>query len=258
MNIIVPHSDRLIQAHRWFTGAKDTAILNELVRYTRGQGLLSNLRLYPMKSRQGFGTGPTVRGIGLLTANDMNLFNGPTHGEGGLAFVAASSQYGSTGDIVSGGHLTVFSRVTLASATPAAAMILAAQDNGGVSRGWYYNVLSTGAFRLLRSGNGTAIEAYDTASGLASTSDQTLVSKWTEGGGRNFFQNKTERTLSLFTGTAQTSLVNSGVDVFCGAQRVSSSPASFLSGTVTAQMYINGSDLTTTHRETLTDLINAL
>ena len=258
MNIIVPHSDRLIQAHRYFTGAKDTAILNELVRYSRGQGLLSNLRLYPMKSRQNYGSGATVAGIGSLTANNMTLINGPTWGAGGLAFVAASSQYGNAGDIVSGGHLTVFTRVSLASATPVAVMMLAAQDNGGVSRGWYYAVLTNGALRLLRSPDGSGIEAYDSAAGIASTSNQTLVAKWTEGGGRSLWQDKTSRALTLFSGTARTSLVNSSLDVFSGANLVSNALAAYIDGTVTAQMYINGSDLTTPQRETLTDLINAL
>src|SRR6056297_2071607 len=124
MNIIVPHSDRVTQEYRWRSGAKNTAIINDLVRYTRGQGLLSSLRLYPFMPRTNAGTGATVYGVGLLTANEMTLVNGPTWGAGGLAFDSASSQYGSIPDFLGSETLTVWFRQTFSASPPASTNML--------------------------------------------------------------------------------------------------------------------------------------
>lgn len=264
MNIIVPHSDRLIQAHRYFTGAKDTAILNELVRYSRGQGLLSNLRLWPMKSRQGFGTGPTVRGIGLLTSNDMNLVNGPTHTEGGLAFVAASSQYGSIDDFLGSETITVFARVSQASATPTGQQMIWAQDGGAGQRSKLLvqrGDLSGDPYRIFRSSDGTtaaaSFETYDSAGSLGSTAERTIVCQLISGGGRSLWFNKTAISISLSSANSVTAQFDTTENFTFAASNSGGVLGLFTSMTGTALATITG-DLTTPQRETLTDMINAL
>jgi hypothetical protein len=216
-----------------------------------------------MKSDQNAGTGATAYGIGSLTANNMSLVNGPTWGAGGLAFVAASSQYGSIADFLGSETITVFSRITQTTATPGTAQAVFAQDNGGGTRGRYLNQQATAGnkYRLLRSSDGTAnagkFEVYDSDSSIATTTDTTLVCQWTAGGGRALWSNKTSRALTLAVGAAQTTSANIAEDVLFMAQKTSGSASLFMGGTATAFATITG-DLTTTQRETLTDLINAL
>ena len=257
MNIIVPHSDRLIQAHRYFTGARDTAILNELVRYSRGQGLLSNLRLYPMLPRTNYGTGATVAGIGGLTANNMTLINGPTWGAGGLAFVAASSQYGSIADFLGSETLTVIHRATAAGTATGA--LVAQWDEAANKRSWILleSYLKANTVMLGRSSTGTAaagtFEFYEAPTGGFPTTDTAFVMQWTAGGGRSYWEGKTSRTLTLGAGAAQTARLNSD-----GAITISSAADTvYASQTALATAFLTGS-VTTPQRETLTDMINAL
>jgi hypothetical protein len=86
--------------------------------------------------------------------------------------------------------------------------------------------------------------------------DITAVAQWIDGGGRSIWHNKTAQTLSLFSGTAQTSRHDETVDVLLGAVD-SASPGNHLAGTVTAVAIIKNA-LTTTQRETITDYINLL
>jgi hypothetical protein len=239
------------------SGATDLAGIDALVKYVKGQSLWDNFRCYPMKSAQNAGSGSTVFGFGGLTANNGTLINSPTWGAGGLA-TNGTNQYVDFDDIISGGHLCTFSRVTPSSATPAVTSMILAQDNSGVGRGWYSAILTNGRFRLLRSGNGSQIEAYDTDI-LATTSDQTLVSQWIEGAGRSFWQNKTNRALTLLSGTTnQSSLINSSQKVTAGANFANGNPNTLFEGTHSCHAVINGANITTTQRETITDLINAL
>jgi len=214
-----------------------------------------------MKSDQNAGTGATAYGIGSLTANNMSLVNGPTWGAGGLAFVAASSQYGSIADFLGNPTLTVFARIAQTTASSALPRTVWAQDDVNLPRGIYLNQITTGAFRLLRSNDGTVgagkFEVYDTAAAQGSTSDRTLVSQFVSGGGRSLWYNKTSVSLSLFAGADQTQYHNNSIAFLFGAQLASGSPANFHSMTATALATITG-DLTTPQRETLTDMINAL
>jgi hypothetical protein len=240
------------------SGATDLTGVDALAKYIKSQSLWNNFRCFPMKSAQNAGAGSTVFGFGGLTSNSGTIKNGPDWNAGGIS-LNGTSQYIEFDDFISGGHLCVFSRITASSATPASTNVVSSQDNGSVFRGWYHLVLTNGSFRLLRSSNGTAIEAYDTGSGLVVTSDQTIVSQWTEGGGRNFWQNKTSRSLSLLSVTTnQTSLVDSAQPIISGARLVNNIAAEFFSGIQTCHAYINGVNLTTIQRESITDLINEL
>jgi hypothetical protein len=247
MNIIVPHSDRLIQAHRWITGAKDTAILNELVRYARGQGLLSNLRLYPMLPRTNYGTGATVAGIGGLTANNMTLVNGPTWGAGGLAFVAASSQYGSIDDFLGSETLTVFVRCEITSSSSVVGLF--SQYAGPSDRSVGVGANATSHLELRRSSDGGAVnlEVYRGPLSGLQTSNTCHVVQWTDGGGRSLWQNKTSVSLTLIGGSTSAKYNTSVPVIFFNGTTGSSQALATITGT-----------LTTTQRETLTDLINAL
>ena len=265
MLVLSSSLDREVQAHKHFTGATNIYWLNELMRYVRSEGLLNNFRLYPMVARTNYGTGVTVRGLGKLTGNQMTLVNGPTWGASGVQFVGASSQYGAIADFLGSETLTVFARISHASATPTSAEPIFTQYDTGLNQRsfalYLRGDLTNDPYNLARSSDGTSasgsFEGYVDSGGNASSSDSCLVSQWVSGGGRDFWKNKTSISLSLVAGTAQTSRFNGPNRILVGAQDSSGSATLFSNMTAHATAFLTGS-VTTTQRETITDLINAL
>jgi hypothetical protein len=244
--------DRATQEYRFRSGAKNTYWIDQLVKYVKVQGLWDAFRIYPFENRTNADTGSTAYGLGGLTSNEMTLVNGPTWGASGLAFARASSQYGTITDPLGTDTLTIFNRITIDDSTPPSSQQLVAKDATG-NRCFYVACLSDGTLRLLRSGDGSSIEAYDTGSSVMPSTDTTLVTQWVDGGGRSLWLDKSSESLSLFTGSAQTSMFDPGIPVNYSAR----DGASFTDQTAHALAFLTGT-VTTTQRETITDYINLI
>ena len=261
MNIIVPHSDRLIQAHRHFTGAKNTYWLNELIRYLRGKGLLNNVVLYPMTGGTNYGTGSSARGIGLLTSNVMTLVNGPTWGASGIGF-DGSTQYGNVGRVNPSSGLTVFTRLTHSTATPTASEVFLGAYNQQANDCGFIALLrgaETGdPYEIVRTSGGTVAtrEDYDTAGGHHDTSDNCIVWQWQNANSRSIWKNKTNLPLTLDFGSAQSSTFYALRDTYFMANN-DASPAAHMNATAHALAFLTV-NTDTTVRETITDMINEL
>lgn len=253
--------DSDVRAFAAASGATDLGGLDDLVKYVKAQGLWSNFRLYPMKSAQNAGSGLTVHGLGGLTANNATLVNSPTWGAGGITF-NGTTHYGVITDFLDNSTLTLFKRHTPSPSSPSTRMALGAQFNTATNqRSWLLEINGTlpgDPFDLTRSADGTSLtnEIYTTTSAVYSNTDQCTVAQWVAGGGRSLWQNKTLRNLSLTGGAAQTSRFNASEQVVIGAA-LSPTAVIHFNGVFTTCAYMTGS-LTTTQRETITDLINAL
>jgi hypothetical protein len=254
--------DPLVRSFQIATGATDLLPLNNLITYVRGEGLLSNFRLYPQKSSQNYGTGSTVEGIGSLTSNNMTLVGSPTWGADGIVY-NGSSQCGQIVDFLGTATLTVFAAVTQASAALTANEVIIAQFSGSDNER-SISLQQAGAvggdpYRLVRSLNGTPTqEIYNTAGSLGSTSARTIVAQWIDGGGRALWFNNSSISVSLAGGSAQTQKFDSDADIGFAATIDVGTPASFAALTGKAAAFLEGVTPTTTQRETLVDLINAL
>jgi hypothetical protein len=254
--------DPLTNAYASASGATDLAGIDALIKYVRAQGLLSNFRLYPMKSAQNAGSGSTVYGIGNATTEVGTLVNGPTWGAGGISYTGASSHYMSIPDFLTDETITVFGRVSQASASPAGNETFYGQYDTGVNeRSFWLHHRGADAgkpYRMNRSSDGTVdtTESATSAGSLGSTDDRTLVAQWINGGGRALWFNKSE--VSLTVAVAQTSRNNATVNMTFAASLNSGSPTNFGSLTGHALAVLKSVTPTTTQRETLTDLINAL
>jgi hypothetical protein len=261
MAILAPHSDRAVQEYRHRSGARDTYWLNELVKYVRSQGLYDSFRLYPFMPRTNADSGSTAYGLGGLTSNDMTLVNGPTWTSSGLQFVSSSSQFGSISDFLGSETLTVFARVSHASATPTAVNTIASQyDAANDERSWLFNYqgnVANDPYRLARSADGTSAEVYEDDGADAGTTDRCLVAQWVDGGGRSLWVNKTGKTLTLSGGSEKTSRFNSPEPVVFSALISGGTPANYADHTAHALAFLTGT-VTTAQRETITDMINEL
>jgi hypothetical protein len=242
------------------SGATDLSGIDAIARYMRSEGLRSNYRLYPKRSAQNAGSGSTVYGIGELTANNMTLVGSPTWGSGGIA-MNTTTQYAHIADFLDNDTVTCFIRRS--GAVGSAISFMASQwDFSGNERSWA--VVSGGSgdatkFRLQRSLDGETVNAenYETATGKITTSSTCYVGQWIAGGGRSAWINKTSQSLTLQSGSAQTARLDSPDSILINAAGVVGSVAALAGGTYTAFCVVRGT-ITTTQRETLTDLINAL
>jgi hypothetical protein len=254
--------DPLTVAYAAASGATSLAGIDAIMRYARAESLLNNIRLYPMKSAQNAGTGTTVYGIGSLTANNMTLVNGPTWGAGGLAFVSASSQYGSIDDFLGSDTLTVFARVDKTNDGTNTTAVAGQLNAGSNLRSWGFYQAGARAndpIVLARSANGTSVNAefYETGVPAGLGVDSTHVCQWVHGGGRTYWVNKAAQSITRYFGTDQTSRFDTSDVITFSALKDGAGFGSFANQTAIAFATITGT-LTTTQRETLTDLINAL
>lgn len=254
--------DPLVAAFAAESGATDLGGLNTLISYVRAEGLINNFVIYPMKSAQNAGSGSTVYGLGGLTTNDMTLLNSPTWGSTGITF-NGTNQYGEIADFLGSDTLTVFDRFTIDTPQATDSVIIRQADFGLSQGSWLVTTNDTGAGNISigRSSNGTTtssfFEVYFGDDANFDNVDVTLVAQWVDGGGRSLWSNKTSVSLSLASGTTQTSRFNSTAPIHVMARESSGSPAGFIAGLQTAPAFLHGS-VTTAQREKITDLINAL
>ena len=244
------------------SGATDLDGISAIVEYVKAQSLWDNFRLYPAKSAQNAGSGTTLYGIGGLTANNGTLINGPTWAANGVTYQGSSSQYGSIPDFIDASTLTVLHRAAELSTASLDRDLISQADSASNQRSWRIRHDSnpiTLPYKLLRFADGTIsnFESYEEPGNQSSTAERLYVAQWIAGGGRSLFFNKTSQSLSLTGGTAQTARHNSTSAVTVNCFLLAGSPSNFNSQRVVADAFVVGT-LTTTQRETLTDLINAL
>jgi len=239
----------------------DLLKIEDLVAYLKAQSLWDYARFYPMKSAQNAGSGSTVYGLGGLTSNNMTLVNSPTWGSDGLTFASASSQYGNIGTLGGGESLELLARVAYANATPAAAEAALGYYRSSALNHRYLRLdrLTGGEFRSLRSSSGTGPEVESiSSSGQVNTTDmQTVVWSLPEGSNVAFYQNKTQ--LSNVVGQAgEQAIAAIPEDIFFAAVNDGVAAGTFSDFEASAALLFSGTIPTTTQRETITDLINAL
>jgi len=240
------------------SGATDLAGQNALVKYVKGEGLYNNFVIYPMKSAQNAGSGATVYSLGGLTTNNATLVNSPSWASTGITFDGVN-QYGTIADFLGSQTLTTFSRVIPNAAVASFAAICSQYEVGTDSRSWAtLQVGAQRAVRLLRSSDGTSTnsEGYSGTTNFIST-DTCVVSQWIDGSGRSAWIDKASESLSLSTGSAQTSRLDSPANITIAALLSSGSPIQTWHGEQSAMCLVGGT-LTTAQREQITDLINAL
>jgi hypothetical protein len=237
----------------------DLLKIEDLVEYLKSQSLWDYARFYPMKSAQNAGSGSTVYGLGGLTSNNMTLVNSPTWGSDGVTFASASSQYGNIGTVGGGGSMELYYRVSFTANTPPANEALG---------GYYYSAINdrhlqvyratSGAFGVVRSTSGTfaAPESTLTTDEVDTQDNQTVVFVLPDGDDVAVFQNKTDLTESIVSAGEQSIAVLP--DDFYFAAVNGGTPLSYANLSATAFLVIDNSLTTTTQREAITDLINAL
>ena len=241
--------DADVAAFQKASDAADVTGIMDLVDYLKGQSLWDYARFYPMKSSQNAGSGSTVYGLGGLTSNNMTLVNSPTWGSGGVTFDAASSQSGTISDFSGDGTASYWFRGT--PVTSGTGVLLSQWSSPTNSRSLQM-FDNSGSIRLARSGDGVSSETDE--DGLLAGGDICLSAEWVDGGGRTLWVNKTPQSLTLVGGSAQTGRYNASADIVLMGQ-ADNTP--YESGTVAVAGFIETA-LTTTQRETITDLINAL
>lgn len=237
-------------------GGVVTDPLADLLAYVSSEGRNSDFVIYDLRGLASF----TVTPSGGWTSNTMSLIGSPLLKTGGVTF-NGSTQYGIISDFIGSETITVFARANLNTTSPGTGTrAILTQHEGTLNRSFYfgYNYSAGTGTRVFRSADGTVLnqEFYQNGVNTLPGADITAVAQWIDGGGRAIWHNKTAQSLSLFSGTAQTSRHDETSDILLGAVDPSS-PANHIAGTVTAMAIIKNA-LTTTQRETITDFINLL
>ena len=248
--------DPLTVAYAAASGATDLAGIDKVIRYVRAESLLSNFVMYPMKSAQNAGTGATAYGLGGLTANEMTLLNGPTWGASGLAFARASSQYGSIPDFLTSENLTIFHRATISDVDAVARLVTQWQATGN-NRSFIFDYDSrttAQSLRFVSSDDGISPSARSSSVlGVFGTDTCFVLSTNNATDQHSSWKNKSAVAVNE---TALLPLYNTSVDILINASDPDS-PSNFNDQTAHALAFLTGT-VTTTQRETITDLINAL
>jgi len=242
--------DSDVAAFQKASGATQVGPILALVDYLKAESLWDYARFYPMKSAQNAGSGSTVYGLGGLTSNNMTLVNSPTWGSDGVTFASASSQYGTISDFLGGGTVSAWARLDHTSGSA----VLTQYDFGASKRSIALD-LSGANVVAARSPTGLSPEVYAGASSVSG--ENTISAEWIDGAGRSIWVNKNAETISLIGGTPQTSRLNTDATIGLMANFNNGVAANLSSGTVVLAGVIETA-LTTTQRETITDLINAL
>jgi hypothetical protein len=247
-------------AYATASGATDLVPLNNLFGYIISESLWNNFRIYPQKSAQNAGSGSTVFGAGALTSNNGTLIGSPTRGADGITF-NTSTQLMRIADFLGSETLTVWIRRngSILNGTSAINQV----DTGANQRSWGLNESTPVAdgIALTRSSTGALAdqEIYRSSANQFPTSDSCIVAQWIDGGARFCWVNNASVDVTTLTsGTNQTSRLNSSADITQNARLNNNSPDGFMGGQYTALCFLAGPTPTTTQRETITNLINAL
>jgi hypothetical protein len=100
------------------SGAADRIAINAFVRGVKALGLWNSMVCWPLRSTQNAGTGTTAFSLGGLGTFNGTLVNGPTWGDNGIAFGAASHHIRTSLSFASAsGNYTAIAAVRLASST---------------------------------------------------------------------------------------------------------------------------------------------
>ena len=256
--------DADVAAFQKASDAADVTGIMDLVDYLKGQSLWDYARFYPMKSSQNAGSGSTVYGLGGRNSINMTLVNSPTWGSDGVTF-NGSTQYGDCGRLFNGCNITAFASLRYLSAVETTAVWFGQYSGTLNQRSFAAAVAGAEAalpIRLYRFPNGTSspLEVYDALSASYPTSSQQVLTVSWDGSDVGLWIEKESQTLTLSLGTPQSSFYNANQSVFFAGSNdngslglpsnIESSAFLFLTGTGVAP--------TTTQRETITDLINAL
>jgi len=245
--------DSDVAAFQKSSGATQVGPLLALVDYLKSQSLWDYARFYPMKSAQNAGSGSTVYGLGGLTSNNMTLINSPTWGSDGVTFAAASSQYAKAADFIDGGDLSVFHKGSI---TATGVQAFAQWSGTDAQRSFLVGRHTTGHVRIHMSSEGSSSVSY--IGDQYGTSIVTLVVTYPASGAPMLYREKVAEPLALYTGTPTAQRHNSTADV--GIMAYENSDGT-VSPTAPGKTVLTGfvlAALTTTQRETITDLINAL
>jgi hypothetical protein len=247
------------------SGATDLGPLNSLFGYVISESLWNNFRIYVGKGAQNANAGSTVFGAGALTANNMTLIGSPTWGADGITY-NGTSQAGEIAKFINQPvTTTVWTRHAYISLVGAAVNTLwSTSDFSGSLRSLRVGVannLTGDPYIMFRSGDGSAspnAETYRETTSTYSTSEQTHIDQHISGGGRAMWINNTSTALTLELGTAQTSAFNAATPLVLAGTYASGVISPQSNVRVAAQAFLVGPTPTTTQRETITDLVNAL
>jgi hypothetical protein len=253
--------DADVAAFQKASDAADVTGIMDLVDYLKGQSLWDYARFYPMKSSQNAGSGSTVYGLGGLTSNNMTLVNSPTWGSDGVTFDAASSQYGNCGTIGIGGDVEAYVRLAFTDAAGVYGSLSGYYAASGANHRYFLaDRLDSGQFRTLRSltGTGGAVNTTLSSDAVDTTEDQTVVFSLPSGEDVNIFQNNTDLT-EVITQVGEQGIQTLPGDLYFAARNnaPAGSPLGYLSMTGGCFCILD-TVTTSTQRETITDLINAL
>lgn len=249
------------------TGATDTAGLANLVSYIKGQGLWSNIRFWTFKSAQNKGSGTNVYALGGWTTNVVALVGAPTWATNGMFFTG----------FVTRGYITLTNIQNLSvlwSIDRQIAYYASSPDNGSFgyssirnSVGNYIllNPTSTGFLSgetaTLTWSNGPDNRRAGTSGMTWSANEGFAVVNALKASGFGIWKNKTAQTLSLTTGTQDftPSAAAVGTDVLdINASKFGPTDYDFSANTTRVVQLLCNTDLTSTQRDALTDLVNAL
>lgn len=246
--------DADVAAFQKASAASDVSGIMDLVDYLKTESLWDYARFFPMKSSQNAGTGSTVYGLGGLTSNNMTLVNSPTWGSDGVTFDGSATEYGAIDDCLSGGSVAVFWRGLVTSGNPYAFSHYSPLDD---DRSWLLFKHTASVVRFVRSADGTSANAESWDGSAFSTNPVTYVATATPSG-IGVWNGKSPESLTLVSGAPQTSTNNGAGKIgVMGYINTGSVPATLGAGRVAACGFIETA-LTTTQREAITDLINAL
>jgi hypothetical protein len=248
--------DPLVSAFKTDSGATDVDALDTLIKYVRGEGLINNFVIYPMKSAQNAGSGSTVYSLGGLTTNDMTLVNSPTWASDGLDY-NGTNQYATAADFIGAGDVTAFARAkdwTPESGTTVAA-IFAQWNSATNQRSWFLGSRNN-AESTVKSSDGSSLEVYIANDAATSyVTDRTYVGYFANSDDRALYRDKSSVAIALDFGAAQTARLNSTAAVTVGNSDGGGGIYTPFTGVAFAVVV---GTLTTAQREQITDYINAL
>lgn len=230
---------------------------NALVQYLDDQSLLSSACFLPLKDS----TGSLARVIGGLTSGGFTLNNGPSWVSFGGVSLNGSNQYLSKTDFLGAGDLLVLVKYDAAVDNDGTHNTLFAQWEGGTNqRSTWMRVATSDDYGLFRDsvGDSTGLEFYVEDLGISFETSGISAGRFTDGGGLDWFQNGTKRTLSLQTGSPQSSRANQSALVTLGCINASGSPSRLFTGNIRTALIVDGASVSDAQIQTLTTLSDAV
>lgn len=256
--------DSAIEAFRAASGATDTYILNDLVKYLKAQSLWNDVRIFPFKSAQNKGSGTTVYGLGGWTSNNITTYGGPTWGSTGMAFDAVDDR----GAVDMTGINALNELYTFDVQRPQAESLADTPRLGMIA----VRVTSSQYFQGLA--NGTSFLSGETISiNLTNGTDNRRLGSfqtWGAGDKTQFVTRAAQTGSAIWRSKSTTTPITSGTQDFRPSQSGTASQtlivnASYngtayelFAATIRVALLLCKTSLTQTQRETITDYLDAL